>query len=102
MGTFIQILILATLAEALTDTVKWFFAAPDKAELRNRLIALVLGILVAVGTKLDLFFASGIPIFIPWLGTILTGVVLSRGANIVHDIIKRIQQPTTDGATFVG
>jgi hypothetical protein len=91
--TFEQILILAVLAESLTDTVKFIVTPPDKSELRNRLIALGFGVLGAVGTKLDLFVVSGIPMWIPWLGVVLTGIILARGANVVHDLINLIQKP---------
>ena len=30
---------------------------------------------------------------VPWLGTLLTGIVVSRGSNYTSDFIKRLQNP---------
>lgn len=50
--------------------------------------ALVLGITIALGTGIDLFATVGLPINIPYLGLILTGIIISRGANFIHDLFK--------------
>ena len=30
---------------------------------------------------------------VPWLGTLLTGIVVSRGSNYTSDFIQRLQNP---------
>ncbi|WP_175574639.1 hypothetical protein [Syntrophomonas wolfei] len=54
----------------------------------DRVGALVLGITIALGTGIDLFATVGLPINIPYLGLILTGIIISRGANFIHDLFK--------------
>ncbi|ABI68436.1 hypothetical protein Swol_1126 [Syntrophomonas wolfei subsp. wolfei str. Goettingen G311] len=41
-----------------------------------------------MGTGIDLFATVGLPINIPYLGLILTGIIISRGANFIHDLFK--------------
>lgn len=54
------------------------------------LLAIALGILVAVAYQLDVFLAFGMESAVPYLGCILTGILLSRGANYIFDLVKLI------------
>lgn len=94
--TFAQFVILAVLAETLTETVKWVIGPQDKAELRNRLIALGFALVVCVGTSFDIFKLVQIPLVVPYLGSVLSGILASRGANAVHDLIKLLT-PASSG-----
>ena len=62
----------------------------------NRLGALILSIIIAVGTRTDLFELLKLNIFVPVLGSIFTGILISRGANVVHDLLKKIQSLSED------
>jgi hypothetical protein len=53
--------------------------------------SLVVGVAVAVVFGLDIFAAAGFQTAVPFMGAVLTGVMLSRGANFVHDILKAVQ-----------
>ncbi len=84
--TLAQLALAAILTEKLWESIKLVW---EKKRLSiDRLGALALGITIALGTKIDLFATVGLPITIPYLGLILTGVIISRGANFVHDIFK--------------
>ena len=45
---------------------------------------------LALGTQTD-FFSLAIPFEMPYVGSVLTGVLLSRGANLTHDLLKRVE-----------
>ncbi len=85
----IQLIILALLAEAIWENLKMIWEN-GKFSL-NRLGALILSIIIAVGTRIDLFELLNLNMFIPVLGSIFTGILISRGANVVHDLLKKIQ-----------
>ena len=85
----IQLIILALLAEAIWENLKMIWEN-GKFSL-NRLGALILSITIAVGTRIDLFELLNLNMFIPVLGSIFTGILISRGANVVHDLLKKIQ-----------
>ena len=53
-------------------------------------LGLIVGIIVAVNFELDLFEIVGLEGRVPVVGAILTGLIISRGANIVSDILGRI------------
>ena len=51
-------------------------------------LSLILGILVAVAYKLDLPLYFNLESDIPYVGCVLTGILLSRGSNF--DLIKSV------------
>ena len=53
-------------------------------------LSLALGILVAVAYKLDLPSYFNLNSDIPYVGCILTGILLSRGSNYVFDLMTKI------------
>ena len=85
----IQLIILSILAEAIWENLKMIW---EKGKFNwNRLGALILSIILAVATKADLFELLKLNIFIPVLGSVFTGILISRGANFIHDLLKKIQ-----------
>ena len=85
----IQLIVLSILAEAIWENLKMIW---EKGKFNwNRLGALVLSVILAVGTKADLFELLKLNIFIPVLGSVFTGILISRGANFIHDLLKKIQ-----------
>lgn len=84
----LSIVVLALIGEAVWETLKMTWQQ-GKVSI-DRVGALVLGILLAVGTGLDLMALVGVPMTIPFLGVILTGILISRGANFVHDLLNGI------------
>lgn len=80
------IVVAAMLSEAVWETGKMVWQKGKVSV--DRVGALVVGLLIAVGAGLDMFLLVGINFFHPLIGPILTGVLLSRGANFVHDLLK--------------
>ena len=86
MHTLEAIVAAAFLSEAVWETGKMVW---QKGRLSlDRIGALVTGLVIAIGACLDLFALVGIHFFHPLIGQILTGILLSRGANFVHDLLK--------------
>ena len=54
------------------------------------ILSLCLGLLIAVSYKLDLPKYLNIESSIPYIGTILTGVLISRGSNYLYDLISKL------------
>lgn len=81
-----QLLIVALMAEAVWETLKMLWQSGKFSVDRSG--ALAVGLLLAIGTRLDLLAFVNIPVFIPYLGVILTGILISRGANFIHDLLR--------------
>jgi len=86
--TLVTILILAITVEALIEYGKLIF---QKQINWKQLVALVLGVLLAVAANVDLYVLVGVTFIIPYVGVVLTGIIFSRGANYVADFLKMIQ-----------
>lgn len=84
-----QIVIGAALVESVWETGKMTYQKGKVSA--DRVGALVVGVGVAVAGGLDACAAVGIPMAVPYLGSVLTGVLISRGANFVHDALGAMQ-----------
>jgi hypothetical protein len=79
----------AVLTEAVWETGKMTYQKGKVSA--DRVGALVIGVGVAVAGGLDVCAAVGIPMAVPFLGSIFTGVLISRGANFAHDLLGTVQ-----------
>ena len=75
----------AIVVEGIITYGKTFFA--DGKFQWPLMAAIMLGVLVAVAYQLDIFAIFGMVTYIPYLGCVLTGILVSRGANYVYDLI---------------
>ncbi len=94
MDSFIGILFLCIVTEALVEYVKTLVDAFDSKEFKAagiRLFALAVSVVLCLSTGMDLMALFGIS-FGNHLGCILTGVFASRGANYMHDFIGKLQK----------
>jgi len=92
METFSALVVSALLVEAVVNLFKnvddkntsWKYWA-------SLAVGLVVSLLVAVNWNIDLFkmvgFSDG---QIPYIGAILTGLIISRGSNVVADLLGLI------------
>lgn len=91
--TFEQLAVLIAIAESITENVKWTIEGGwDK----NRIIALVVGVLVCAGTGADVFVTVGVPMVVPVVGSVLTGIIAARGATIFNDLFGLIKNTRTN------
>ncbi len=94
MKGILLIIVLAIVVEALIEyakTVGKAFADGAWKTAVTQLIAIVLAVILCLLTGADLFQVVEIGFAWPWLGYILTGIIISRGANYASDFIKRLQ-----------
>jgi hypothetical protein len=90
-----KFIFLALIGESLWETSKLIW---QHGKLNvDRIGAIAVGMLLAFGTGIDLFEALEVPISIPFLGKLLTGLLLSRGANFMHDILGSVSTVYTNG-----
>lgn len=93
--TIATIIVLAVTVEALVEYGKLIVEGGWNLK---QVIALVLGVALAVLADVDLFAVAGITFIVPFVGTVLTGIMFSRGSNYVADFIKLIQEVVTKKA----
>lgn len=96
MGTVVGILILAVIVEALVE----YFVAPavkpegneppdpagvDWRSMGLRYSAAAIGVALCIVYRCDLLSMAGLHSPYPWVGWLVTGLLIGRGANFVND-----------------
>ena len=86
---YAQLIIIAILIEAIWENIKMIWQN-GKFSI-DKLGSLILSVVICILTKADIFPIVGISIAIPIIGSVLTGIIVSRGANFLHDLFNKIQ-----------
>lgn len=86
---FAQLIIVAILVEAIWENIKLIYQ--DKKISVSMIGSLVIAILLCVLGSIDIFPIVGISISIPVIGSVLTGIIVSRGANFVSDLFTKLK-----------
>ncbi|MEI3542284.1 MAG: hypothetical protein V8P98_05760 [Acutalibacteraceae bacterium] len=79
---------LAILIEAIITYFNQFFVQENFCW--QMLFSVVLGIVIAVAYKLDLPAHFNLNSQIPYVGCVLTGILLSRGSNYLFELLKKL------------
>ncbi|MCO7136519.1 MnhB domain-containing protein [[Clostridium] leptum] len=98
MDQLVLIFSVAIIVEALVEYTKSVVYMFTRGCIKCgiiRICAAAIGILLALLTGVDLFSQFNIPISQPWIGSVLTGIIISRGSNYLNDIISRLTSPTS-------
>ncbi|NLL31068.1 MAG: hypothetical protein GX258_08545 [Clostridiales bacterium] len=88
MQNLFIIIIISILAESIWETLKMVWQNGKLCI--DKVGALLVSILITISTGLDIFELLKINNKIPYLGIILTGILVSRGSNFVHDLIVKL------------
>ena len=84
-----KLVIIAILVEAIWENLKMTY---KKGKFNiNMCGSLLLGMLICIVTKLNIFELVGIEVSIELIGYILTGIIVSRGANFVNDLFNKLK-----------
>lgn len=85
-----QVVVLALLVEAIWETLKMCWQ--DGKFSWDRTGCLAVGIFLSVLCRANIFAAVGLAIGPDWLGSFCTGVLVSRGSNFFHDLLRKLQE----------
>lgn len=88
MELVLQVTVLAFLVEAIVETLKllWKGGKINGAQVTS----LVVGLILAGTTGVDVLQILAIPSNVPVVGVILTGILISRGGNFVHELFDKL------------
>ena len=94
MEVFFLVIIVAITIEALVEygkSVQKLAVEKDKKPLILQLCALVGGMALCVFTGADIYQPLGIVFKYPMVGSLFTGIFVSRGSNYISDLIGRLR-----------
>ena len=81
------VVVASVLVTEVVDVIKPLLPDHEKASL---LASVVLGILTAFTLSVDIFSLLGFTASLPYVGLIFTGLIISRGAGAVYDLLKKL------------
>jgi len=85
--TIAQILILATITEAVTE---YLFSSIPTLDKYIKYFAVLVGVVIAFSFNADLFASIGLTAVVPVVSKTLTGILISRGAGVVNDLLSSL------------
>lgn len=80
----LELLVVAATLEALWETCKMFWQE-GKANI-DRIGAALIGVFLCLAAGIDFFSLVDVPLKVPYTGAVLSGLLISRGANFIHDL----------------
>ncbi|MCY6371844.1 hypothetical protein [Clostridium ganghwense] len=92
----VKLIFAATLVDVLVEFVKVVFDGYFKTKnikYKNivlRSISIIVGIALSIVYQLDFPAMWGLNSRITVVGEIITGLLISRGSNFIHDIVKKL------------
>ncbi|MFW5985738.1 MAG: hypothetical protein ACOCQH_00100 [Halanaerobiales bacterium] len=90
------IMLLAVIVEVVTNGIKSAF--PVLKGERSRIVAAAVGIILCLYTNIGILNRFNIEIKYALIDYFITGIIISRGSNAVHDIISIFDKQNT---TFI-
>lgn len=94
MNGLLLAIIIAVTVEALIEYAKSAFDAVKAKEYEKIVfysIALVLSIVLCFGSNTDLYTDLDVSFYPNWIGTLLTGIFVSRGSSYLRSLVLSFQ-----------
>lgn len=87
---FLHFILLAIIVESVWESSKLVW---EEGKLNiDRIGSITVGLAVTLVYQVDLIRMAGISQRTTYLGFILTGIVISRGANYAHDLLNKLTE----------
>ena len=83
-----KMVMITVLVEGIITYFNEFFVSGNAPW--QMIFSLVLGIVVAIAYRFDLPRYLNMESNIPYVGCILTGILISRGSNYIYDLISKL------------
>jgi len=91
---FALIIVLVIIVEALVE----YFGTPIPSAYKPY-VAAALGAALCLAYGADLLALLGYPASVPFVGSVLTGLLISRGSNVFNDLVSRLNVMQTPAAS---
>lgn len=92
------IIISAILVESVTNALKPIWDESRRTLSVSGMVSLTVGMIIALAANLNLFEAFGLEMGWPVLPQLFTGIIISRGANYVYDLLAQVQSKSNKQA----
>ncbi len=84
------ITVLAFIVEFVTEIITSMF--PGLKKIGGKQVAAIMGMLICLATQSGLLTLLNIQVNFVYLDYLVTGLIISRGSNVIHDLFKQIEK----------
>ncbi len=88
------IFVLALISESVWETLKMVWQQGRISI--DRIGAMVVSLVICIDVEMDILNLLGINTSWPFVGIMLTAILISRGSNFIHDLIVKLGQPKSN------
>lgn len=92
-----MMIVTGTFVEAIVSAIKMLWDKDNRKISYSVIASLAIGLLLALATDLDIMGYFGVVIKWKYLPQIISGIVVSRGANYVYDLVGSLSKSPTLG-----
>ena len=82
------VILLAIVVEQITNIIKG--AVPGIRDEWSKVAAIVVGIILCFATGMGILAELNVPVAYPAVDYIVTGLLISRGSNFIHDMFTGV------------
>lgn len=90
--TIAAVFLLAVFVEG---TIEYFVSDPSKKQPWLKYVAAIFGVAISVAYKVDLLASLDVISAYPFVGWILTGLVIGRGSNYINEFVGKVKGTST-------
>ena len=82
---------IVTLAVFIEGFVEYFVSSDNKTQPWLKYVSLMLGVIVAFFYQVDIFAMLGLMTPFPYVGNVISGILIGRGGNFVNDFMGMVK-----------
>lgn len=86
------LVLLAVVVEQVVTILKGAF--PNIRDSYSQIAAMAIGIILCVSAQMGVLTELKVPVVYPFVDYVVTGLLISRGSNLIHDLLHGVSNYT--------
>ena len=92
----ISVVIIAIVIQTVVENLKKLIKFPSgyyKKILNLKvLLTMIVSLIICVSSQIELLSLLGVKLVVPYLDSVITGIICSGGATTIHEMVKKINE----------
>ena len=92
----ISVVIIAIVIQTVVENLKKLIKFPSgyyKKILNLKvLLTMIVSLIICVSSRIELLSLLGVELVVPYLDSVITGIICSGGATTIHEMVKKINE----------
>ena len=92
----ISVIIIAIVIQTVVENLKKLIKFPSgyyKKILNLKvLLTMIVSLVICISSQIELLSLLGVELVVPYLDSVITGIICSGGATTIHEMVKKINE----------